>query len=511
MPMQQLSYGGATAPIDTSVGGDSGGLAPTVTTITNVPTSLPGSEYYQGSDITSLQSLGLDPYGNSSVAAEDPFNMRSEAPGNPAGAYNEAASPGYQKYGNDWLNLLQTLNSPPPSATINVEGQNITVPQSLAAIYNKDPSTQVPLGIVNGQFESKGLNNLLYDQAAGSLGVADSQALNAFESGGGSGVGGVQGPLSVQNLLEGGGSNLSNQVFNLYNDSKGTDTAGIYDLAAPQVAADLGLTPGSQEAQNYTDAYVTDVLQNASQNSFKDYQQVSSRSAWSTALEDVVKAAAYFAAGGGVEGIAESAAGTAAGAGGDAASGTEAAATTAGETADDLALFRDAQTGLQGLSSAANHDPFGAAGALVSGLGGATGLTGANSTVSKDITSGIADTLGVSPDTIGTGLDILSSGAKAANIAVPIIQNAAAPAGTALPNSATSGAPPPPAAAPTPAPLTLDAAGDPLTPDTVDNSAQGAYAAPKTTSYTLGGGLGAESGGGNSGALQRMLQELGQS
>lgn len=128
--------------------------------------------------------------------------------------------------------------------------------------------------------------------------------------------------------------------------------------------------------------------------------------------------------------------------------------------------------------------------------------TGGTNTPGGGVMSGIANTLGIDPGTLDTLQDVGGVAGSLGVTAAPLVRNALNAPGTLdqLANDAPLPAPATPAA-----PLgTPSAAGSAMTPKAIDNPSQKDYRAPELTSALLGGGLGAGS------LAQNMLNQLGE-
>lgn len=132
----------------------------------------------------------------------------------------------------------------------------------------------------------------------------------------------------------------------------------------------------------------------------------------------------------------------------------------------------------------------------------APGTTGTNAPASADITSGIANTLGIPPNYLQEAINVANPITNVAGTAVPLIQNALnAPGNLNLTAPAPAAVP---AAAPAASPIGPINIGTPLTPATEENPQQAGYRPPTLSYATLGGGLG------QGAAMQNMLTALGE-
>lgn len=274
------------------------------------------SALYNLPNYTSLSSLPTGSYGESLLSTQDPYNLRSEGDA-PGGAFNEQTSPGYQQYGNNWLNLISALSDNNHPTT--KPGYNPSNPYSR---YTQP----VQLGIGEGK---------------NPLGLGGSEAKNIDVSAG-------QTPTS---------------------DTISSSSA----QALPIVAKALGLDPNSQQAKDYANAYVTYVLQTREKEQFQDaITSQNSSGSFENIFGEIGKIGAYALAGG-AEGFL-SAAPAAAGAAGSAAA--ESGATTAASTGADLSLFNAAGDAINAGAALAQHNPLGALESVVSGASGlSTGST----------------------------------------------------------------------------------------------------------------------------------------
>lgn len=322
-----------------------------------------------------LNNLPPGPYGTSMVGGADPFNILSEGAGNPGGIYNEATSPGYQAYGNDWLNLIGTLGSVPnPNVSQGIVTGNLD-------LSNISPQLQSQISPLMQQLQT-GIN--------GATG-GDPALISAY------GVGNPQNQQlisQIQNIID-PFAIQTQDTFNPYNkgisaqiesgNDAGQSLSSLSSLAQPTVAKYFGLNPTSSDAQNYANAYTTDVLQTNNTANYQDSLQSQHQSGSFEQIFGEIGAAATEALAGGVMGSVASAA-TAA----DAAAGAD----TAFTATDALSAFNTGEK-LIGLGqAAAGGNPLGIAEGAASIGSGFIGSTGSGGGVNVNATAAAAPTGG---------------------------------------------------------------------------------------------------------------------
>lgn len=193
---------------------------------------------------------------------------------------------------------------------------------------------------------------------------------------------------------------------------------------------------------------------------------------------------------GGPEGAATGAAGGAIGSGNLGTAGTAAANAGLGAASSEISGGNPLTGAIKGgLSS------------LGGSLTSTDGTSGTNAT-QGGITSGIANTLGLTQDQLDETLKIAKGVETVGSAALPPILNALNTPSSDMLNSVTSSADSSLPAIPTPT-FTPSEAGDAITPDDVFNPSASTYKSPKLNSATLGGGLGGQSYG-------SLLQQMGE-
>lgn len=495
MPIQQLSSGGATAPLAVLPGS---GTSSTTTSLTEKgqgqsdPLGSIGSLTQTGNFDYTFPNLNLDSilqqkdYGGPGTLDKlqllgnlDPFNTQNISPIDTTAASVGASSPGYQKYGADWYNFLDAVNAP------NTAFQSFDL-SPINAQYNNG-STRVG--------SQSQLDALL---AQGNIPTLDSEINHA------------QNPLSTADLGYGGAGHdslaaniLHERQFN--SGDAGNSFAALQNQALPQVAAAFGIDPASSQAQKLSQMYVTDVLQSAVKGNTQDYFQATSADrdplSGISIVRDILQL--ILAVGTGSVFGELGAASAAQGAGGGAAAaegGAEGGAATgaAASTPADLATFEAVQAGLFGAKGLASGDPvqIGTSALSIAGAGdnlygaanSSPGVTGTNSTIAGSISSSLADTLGITPDQLQFGTQAVKG------LGTPLVAGlVGGSSGSPSPESSPVATP---IGTPAATPFIPSASGTPLTPEEQENPAQRGYKPPEGTDEA---------------SLQRLLQELGQS
>lgn len=504
MPIQQLSSGGATAPLAVLPGS---GTSSTTTSLTQTgqgqsdPLGSIGSLTQTGNFDYTFPNLNLDSilqqkdYGGPGTLDKlqllgnlDPFNTQNISPIDTTAASVGASSPGYQKYGADWYNFLDAVNTP-----------------------SKDPGS---ITLTNGEkldISSAGFDanfGTAYDRGTLPFDLSEM----ARKIGGGKTIASLRNtdPLSVSALGYGGTGNdslaaniLHERQFN--SGDAGNSFAALQNQALPQVAAAFGIDPASSQAQKLSQMYVTDVLQSAVKGNTQDYFQATSADrdplSGISIVRDILQL--ILAVGTGSVFGELGAASAAQGAGGGAAAaegGAEGGAATgaAASTPADLATFEAVQAGLFGAKGLASGDPvqIGTSALSIAGAGdnlygaanSSPGVTGTNSTIAGSISSSLADTLGITPDQLQFGTQAVKG------LGTPLVAGlVGGSSGSPSPESSPVATP---IGTPAATPFIPSASGTPLTPEEQENPAQRGYKPPEGTDEA---------------SLQRLLQELGQS
>lgn len=497
MAVQQISSGGYSSPVldATSAAAALGTTQPNAAT-TGPDAAVTGGQLSITDPIYQLTNYNLNnlppaAYGNSVVSGSDPFNVLSEGAYNPGGIYNEATSPGYQAYGDAWLNLISTINGLPNTNLSNpnaleslASGSDLYAPQAsqierdINNATGGDPALSGPYGFGSPQIQ---------------------QEIGSLEN--------TMNPLNLNILGEAGPTGaLAGSVAGTANDQGFSAAAS---QALPEISKAFGLSPNDPNAQTYADAYVTDVLQTASAREQQDAIQSSHQSGSFESILGKIGETGAVALAGGAEGLVGGGI-SAAAAGGEGAAGTDAAGAgfTAADAAESADIFNLANAGINIGSAIGQNNPIGAITGAVGAAGPAFGLysggaSGTNASLSNSITSGISNTLGLDPSDVQNTLGIAQGALTVGGAAIPIIQNAVNSPGS-LDLAPASQPASTPAASPVSIPLGSGVVGDPLTPEDLGNTSSQSYAPPATNSATLGGGLGS----GNQ--MQSILRSMGE-
>lgn len=288
----------------------------------------------------------LDPSQANTTGLADPFNMASEGGVNDNG-YNELSSPGYQQYGQTWLNLLNSL------------GQ-----------------TQQPGELGNTQVAQQATN----PDTAG----AQSQ-INMLQAKYGNAVPSTWGNVTDQNQLaqlqsqldpigstQGGATTgLANKILNDYSSNGDFNAASAE--AAPAIDKTFGLDPSDPQSQQYSNALVTDILQGQQYDQYHNFLTDTKHDEFSLINGEVAKTFASIAAQGafgplgGLSSVGEAATEAALETGSTAAE----AATDATLVGDIGTLYGTAQGGaglINGIESGSPVDAIGGALSLASGI-----------------------------------------------------------------------------------------------------------------------------------------------
>lgn len=394
MAVQQLSYGGASSPISSSSPPSVGTSSADTTNSTLTSLTQTGNFLYTFPNLD-IGSLLQDPNAKQQLAvlaAEDPFNTRltlpQDSPVLQGNTGEITSSPGYQNFGSGWYDLLSALQSAP---AVLPGGSDIS---RATGGYSPNSNEQVAL---QAQLKSEAANPLSIDP-----GFTDTSTVA---------------PVSQQILGD-----------EIFQQNWGVTPASLSKQFLPQIASAFGVDPSTPEAQQLANMYVTDVLQSGTKKDVQDslqhhdlFHQIF------TALGEAVAYGGWGAAGGALAEGSQLA---------GEAGAAEAGASAGLSTADQIALFQTVQAGLQAAPAIVSGDPLSIAGALYGASGPASnffgstaisapGTTGTNAPASSGITSSIANTLGLTPDELSTGANLLSLGGK---VATPLLDSTATPA-----------------------------------------------------------------------------------
>lgn len=208
--------------------------------------------------------------------AGDPFNMQAEGLTTPNG-YNYQDSPGYQTYGSDWSNMLNTLQSLPQNFDQYERGQGIPDQYKGLQQPNLSDADRQALNsnIFTVEHTGQGASPGMRQDAA----RAQIDAMNILN------------PVGNPNLPSWGlAQNLEQQ------GAQGADFNTLAGLASPVMSKTFGLD--STSGNNYGKAFATDVKQSDNYNNYHQYLTDIHHDPFSSIMGQLGKAGAYALAGG---------------------------------------------------------------------------------------------------------------------------------------------------------------------------------------------------------------------
>lgn len=305
---------------------------------------------------------------NQAAGFNDPYNVLSEGDQSYSSEIN---SPGYQAYGSDWINLISAIqaNTAPATFTPTTNKQGDRVYNG--AHGGVDPKIAEYQSSLSGDARAADLaqaeSSIPYFQAAPNI------ASN--------GLSGGPNPLGLQ-------GNLASSILSVINSDP--QNSGLIpllaDYAKPVVAQSMGLDPSNPEAQKYSDAYVTYVLQSNNQAQTENALDAKHKEGSFEQIFGKLGEIGAYALAGGAGGIAAGSGAAAGSLGGSiaestaesgAAAGSTAGSVAASTAADELDIFNTVSSGINSGRAIYTGDPLGA---VEGGISGLSNLSGALST-----------------------------------------------------------------------------------------------------------------------------------
>lgn len=497
MTVQQVSFGGSTAPLGVNMTSQQTSLTqqPDSSKKSTTPAVSGDNALYPLENVSDINSV----WNTGEAPAWDPFQLNPIYQ-NAAGTTpvsNESQSPGYQAYGPDWVNLLTAVNGMPKSLYGGEVNPTAVVQEELSN-YGKDLPANVSSQLTPLRAQLYVQSN---DNQTGAAQATEQQITDLINP---------LGPDSTAyRRVSSGGDALNSDPVS---------------LALDAVSKTFGLDPTSSEAKNLANAYTTYAEANKYRTDLIDnVNEANSAGSFENILGRIGEVVGYTAAGGAAGWAAGGAA--AASAAAEAASAAEEGATAAStaqaaaDAAEEIQIFNGVRTGLQGGEALINHDYLGggldllsagntafgspiptagiqglsavgnlaggnytgaatsAAGAAGSLVTSPSGTDGTNAAKGGGIVSSAADTLGLTPDELKELVGDLGVAGSVAGTAAPIIKNSLdAPSVSDIEANVAA-----PLAAPVAesAPLGVPASsGEAITPITQPNAAQAGYKPP---------------------------------
>ena len=296
-------------------------------------------------------------------AAIDPYSLYGNY-GN--GQFKEANSPGYEQYGQAWLDIL---------AALGTQGQGLNAPETIPSSPQAETNLQQQEMILKGQGYSPAMiQMMLGPQNANTVASYQPQAQQAEQTLTNEGIS-VGSGWTPTGLGEGG--QTYDQLLGIISDlgPSGATSQNFNDLAnyvSPALADAFGISPSDPNLTKLADAYISYLPQEQDRIAAQDAQNAKYGGTVQGIFSDIVGALAWTLASGGAEGLAT-------GSLLSSLTGAEAA----GATPSDLALYNDVVAAENVGKSAVSKSPVGALTSLIgpaSSVLSSSGLAGGQAT-----------------------------------------------------------------------------------------------------------------------------------